>query len=77
MRQQTGKVTAQLKLKTLNDNPYVLSYVPSRSLYVPLHPLYVSSRSLYVPLRTLTFPLHPLASPEPPSRCAIQAFCTP
>ena len=22
MRQQTGKVTAQLKLKTLNDNPY-------------------------------------------------------
>ena len=23
MRQQTGKVTAQLKLKTLNDNPYV------------------------------------------------------
>ena len=23
MRQQTGKVTAQLKLKTLNDNPYL------------------------------------------------------
>ncbi|MBQ9548363.1 MAG: hypothetical protein IJV01_04295, partial [Bacteroidales bacterium] len=23
MRQQEGKVTAQLKLKTLNDNPYV------------------------------------------------------
>jgi hypothetical protein len=23
MRQQTGKVTAQLKLKTLNDNPYI------------------------------------------------------
>ena len=24
MRQQTGKVTAQLKLKTLNDNPYIM-----------------------------------------------------
>jgi hypothetical protein len=27
MRQQTGKVTAQLKLKTLNDNPYLLCLI--------------------------------------------------
>ena len=33
MRQQTGKVTAQLKLKTLNDNPYVSCKV---SIVVPI-----------------------------------------
>ena len=27
MRQQTGKVTAQLKLKTLNDNPYIILFI--------------------------------------------------
>ena len=33
MRQQQGKVTAQLKLKTLNDNPYlILSYYIQKNL---------------------------------------------
>ena len=30
MRQQTGKVTAQLKLKTLNDNPYIMRLTKMR-----------------------------------------------
>ena len=30
MRQQTGKVTAQLKLKTLNDNPYYIHMTQAR-----------------------------------------------
>ena len=38
MRQQTGKVTAQLKLKTLNDNPYskfkdFIRVIPMNSSY--------------------------------------------
>ena len=33
MRQQTGKVTAQLKLKTLNDNPYIRKHMIDKKLF--------------------------------------------
>ncbi len=35
MRQQTGKVTAQLKLKTLNDNPYLMPLVLAKNRLSP------------------------------------------